>query len=115
MVETKIHPTAIVADNATIGAGSSIGPYCMVDGDVVLGTGCQLVSHVAVSGRTTIGAGTRIFPFASIGHQPQDLKYRGEPSTLSIGDNCIIREGVTINQDLEEDVCPFSIFQCWLS
>lgn len=101
MDETKIHPTAIVADNATIGAGSSIGPYCMVDGDVVLGTGCQLVSHVAVSGRTTIGAGTRIFPFASIGHQPQDLKYRGEPSTLSVGDNCIIREGVTINPGTE--------------
>ena len=65
--------------------------------DVTLGEGVHLLSHVVVAGRTSIGAGTRIFPFASIGHEPQDLKFRGEPSTLTIGAGCLIREGVTMN------------------
>ncbi|MGI9408550.1 MAG: acyl-ACP--UDP-N-acetylglucosamine O-acyltransferase [Hyphomicrobiaceae bacterium] len=101
MVETTIHQSAIVADSATIGEGCTIGPYCVVDGDVELGPGCTLLSHVVVSGRTRIGAETKIYPFASIGHQPQDLKYQGEPSTLDIGRQCIIREGVTINPGTE--------------
>ena len=63
----------------------------------MLGDGVRLVSHVSVAGDTTIGARTRIFPFASIGHEPQDLKYRGEPVRLSIGEDCLIREGVTMN------------------
>jgi UDP-N-acetylglucosamine acyltransferase len=74
-----------------------IGPFCSVGAEVELGQGCELVSHVVVAGRTSVGPGTRIFPFASIGHQPQDLKYEGEPSTLSLGANCIVREGVTMN------------------
>jgi len=94
---SQIHKTAIVADGARLGAEVRIGAYCVVGQDVVLGDGCELVSHVVVAGRTSIGAATRIFPFASIGHQPQDLKYAGEPSTLSIGTRCIIREGVTMN------------------
>jgi UDP-N-acetylglucosamine acyltransferase len=69
----------------------------MVGADVVLGDGVELVSHAVVAGHTTIGAKTRIFPFASIGHQPQDLKYRGERATLAVGSECIIREGVTMN------------------
>ena len=92
-----IHPAAVVDARATIGQGVSIGPFCMVGPDVVLGDGVQLISHVAVAGRTTVGARTRVFPFASIGHQPQDLKFRGEPSTLTIGSACLIREGVTMN------------------
>lgn len=96
-----IHPTAIVEDGARIGEGVSIGPYCVVGPEVTLGDGCELVSHVAVAGRTTIGPRTRIFPFASIGHQPQDLKYRGEASTLTIGAECTIREGVTMNPGTE--------------
>jgi UDP-N-acetylglucosamine acyltransferase len=72
-----------------------------VGADVSLGEGVELKSHVVVTGRTTIGARCRIFPFASIGHQPQDLKYKGEPSTLSIGSDCLIREGVTINPGTE--------------
>ena len=100
-METFIHPTAVVEDGAVIGAGARIGPFCMVGPEVVLGEGCQLLSHVAVAGRTTIGARTRIFPFASIGHIPQDLKYRGEASTLSIGADCMIREGVTMNPGTE--------------
>ncbi len=92
-----IHPTAIVEEGASLGADVKIGPYSFVGRDVSLGDGVELVSHAVVAGRTTIGPRTRIFPFASIGHQPQDLKYKGEPSTLTIGADCIIREGVTIN------------------
>ncbi len=100
-METFIHKTAIVEDGAKIGAGAKIGPFCMVGPEVELGEGCELVSHVAVAGQTTIGARTRIFPFASIGHIPQDLKYRGEPSTLTIGSDCTLREGVTMNPGTE--------------
>lgn len=101
MPEARIHSTAIVEAGATIGEGVVIGPFCMVGPDVVLEDGVELVSHAVVAGRTTIGARTRIFPFASIGHQPQDLKYKGEPSTLTIGTDCIIREGVTMNPGTE--------------
>ena len=97
MTETFIHPSAVVEDGAKIGAGVRIGPFCMVGPDVELGEGCELISHVAVAGRTAIGPRTKIYPFASIGHAPQDLKYAGEPSTLQIGADCTIREGVTIN------------------
>ncbi len=101
MADNQIHPTAIVEDGARLGSGLKIGPYCMVGRDAALGDGVELVSHVVVAGRTTIGARTRIFPFASIGHPPQDLKYKGEPSTLSIGADCMIREGVTMNPGTE--------------
>lgn len=80
-----------------VGDNVRIGPCCHVGSGVRLGDGVELVSHVVVAGRTTIGARTRIFPFASVGHQPQDLKYKGEPSTLTIGSDCLIREGVTMN------------------
>ena len=97
MSETTIHASAIIESGAKLGDAVKIGPYCLVGSEVELGAGCDLVSHVVVTGRTRIGAGTRIYPFASIGHPPQDLKYRGEPSTLSIGSECLIREGVTMN------------------
>lgn len=97
----KIHPTAIIEDGARIGADVVIGPYCHIGPDVELGDGSVLESHVVLAGRTKIGARARIFPFASIGHQPQDLKYRGEPSTLTIGEDCLIREGVTMNPGTE--------------
>lgn len=98
---TTIHPTAIVSSRAVLGAGVSIGPYCTVDEHVVLGDGVELLAHVAVSGRTEIGARTRIFPFSSIGFEPQDLKYHGEPSRLVIGSDCVIREHVTISPGTE--------------
>lgn len=97
MADAQIHPTAIVESGADLGDGVKIGPYCIVGPQVTLGEGCELVSHAIVAGRTMIGPRTRIFPFASIGHQPQDLKYGGEPSTLTIGADCLIREGVTMN------------------
>lgn len=98
---TNIHPTAIVAPKAKIGAGVSIGPYCCIGPDVTLGDGVTLLSHVIVTGHTTVGGNSRIFPFASIGHQPQDMKYKGEPSRLEIGCNNVIREHVTMNPGTE--------------
>lgn len=92
-----IHETAIVASGATLADNVVIGAYCVIDDQVSLGVGVILESHVVISGRTTIGAHCHIFPFASIGLSPQDLKYDGEPSELIIGDNNVIREHVTMN------------------
>ncbi|MFN0218904.1 MAG: acyl-ACP--UDP-N-acetylglucosamine O-acyltransferase [Hyphomicrobium sp.] len=97
MAEAAIHPTAVVEDGAKIAAAVKIGPFCMVGRDATLHEGVELVSHVAIAGTTEIGPRTRIFPFASIGHQPQDLKYKGEPCSLTVGADCLIREGVTMN------------------
>src|SRR5690606_29813785 len=77
-VTAAIHPTAIVSDHATLGENVSIGPYCIVGADVTLGDGVRLVSHVSVDGRPAIGARTTVYPFSSIGHPPQDLKFEGE-------------------------------------
>ena len=96
-----IHPSAIVDPAAKLGEGVDIGPFCVVGPDVTLGDGVRLVSHVAVDGRTNIGAETVIYPFASIGHRPQDLKFHGEPSELVIGARNQIREHVTMNPGTE--------------
>lgn len=98
---SAIHPSAVVEDGARLGEGVSIGPFCHVGPQVVLGDGVVLKSHVAVAGRTTVGARTQVFPFASVGHQAQDLKYRGETASLTIGTDCIVREGVTLNPGTE--------------
>ena len=97
----QIHATAIVAPGANLADDVVIGPYCVLGGQVELGAGVRLMSHVVVEGRTIIGEGTRIFPFASIGLEPQDLKYRGEDSSLSIGRHNTIREYVTMNPGTE--------------
>jgi UDP-N-acetylglucosamine acyltransferase len=94
---SAIHPTAIVEPGAALGTDVRVGPYCHIGPRVVLEDGVELLSHVAVAGITRVGARTRIFPFASIGHQPQDLKYKGEESRLEIGPDNIIREYVTMN------------------
>ena len=96
-----IHATAIVASGATLGADVQIGPYCVVGSDVELGDETVLHSHVVVEGRTSIGPRTQIFPFASLGHRPQDLKYHGELSKLIIGADNVIREHVTMNPGTE--------------
>jgi UDP-N-acetylglucosamine acyltransferase len=100
-MSADIHPNAIVGDGVTVGEGVRVGPFCVVEGDVRLGDGVELVSHVAVSGNTLIGDRTRVFPFASIGHQPQDQKFGGEVSYLEVGSDCIIREHVTMNPGTE--------------
>src|SRR5271169_5130043 len=92
-----IHPSAVTEDGARLGAGVEIGPFCHVGSQAKLGDGVRLISHVSLAGDTTVGARTVIYPFASIGHPPQDLKYRGEPVRLTIGEDCVIREGVTMN------------------
>ncbi|MEC9347879.1 MAG: acyl-ACP--UDP-N-acetylglucosamine O-acyltransferase [Pseudomonadota bacterium] len=97
----SVHPSAIVGDNVRLGADVRIGPYCVLDGDIDIGDGVELLSHVVVAGRTRIGARTKIYPFASVGHAPQDTKYGGEPSRLEIGSDCIIREHVTLNPGTE--------------
>ncbi len=96
-----IHPTAIVAGGAELGEGVRIGPYCMVGEHVRLHQGVNLISHVTIAGRTEIGAETALYPFSSIGHPPQDLKYKGEPSRLVVGARCQIRESVTMNTGTE--------------
>ncbi|HEU4518082.1 MAG TPA: acyl-ACP--UDP-N-acetylglucosamine O-acyltransferase [Microvirga sp.] len=97
MSGTLVHPSAVIEDGAKLGEGVRIGPFCLVGAEVVLGEGCELKSHVVVTGRTTVGPRTKIYPFASVGHAPQDLKFAGEPSTLEVGAECTIREGVTMN------------------
>src|SRR6516165_5813194 len=117
----QIHPTAIVAPGAMLAQDVVVGPYCIVGEHVTLDAGVMLCSHVVVDGRTTIGAGTRIFPFASIGLEPQDLKYRGEESALVIDDYavlgglCAIHQYVRIGKHamiggmsgVERDVIPY--------
>ncbi len=96
-----IHSSAVVDPSAMLGDGVLIGPYCVVGPNVELAAGVSLKSHVVIDGRTKIGAGTEIYPFASIGSAPQDMKYAGEPSTLTIGKNNRIREHVTMNPGTE--------------
>lgn len=92
----NIHPTAIIEDGAQIGQNVIIGPYCTVGNRVVLKNNVTLKSHVCVAGDTVIGEGTQVYPFASLGQAPQDLKFGGEHSRTRIGKNCTIREYVTI-------------------
>jgi UDP-N-acetylglucosamine acyltransferase len=94
----SIHPTAIVAEGAKIPASCTVGPYCTIGANVVLGERCVLVSHVVLDGHLTMGDDNRVFPFACLGVAPQDLKYKGEPTQLVIGDNNEIREYVTISR-----------------
>ena len=98
---TGIHETAIIDDGATIGENVTVGPYSVGGPNVVLGDSCTLESHVVVGGNTILGPKNHLFSFASIGIQPQDLKYRGEKSRLEIGAYNVIREHVTMNPGTE--------------
>ena len=92
-----IHPSAIVEDGASIAPDVTIGPFAVVGKNVSIASGSVLHSHVVVDGHTSIGEKTEVFPFASLGARPQDLKYSGEASKLIIGSGNIIREHVTMN------------------
>jgi UDP-N-acetylglucosamine acyltransferase len=94
----SIHPTAIVAPTARIPQPCNVGPYCTIGPEVTLGEDCDLVSHVVLDGKTTFGARNRVYSFACLGVAPQDLKYRGEPTALEMGDDNTIREYVTISR-----------------
>ena len=93
----NIHPTSIVSSNAEIGNNVSIGPYCIINSNVTIGSNCKLIGNVYIDGNTEIGSNCTFYPFSSIGTNPQDLKYKGEASSLKIGNNNIFREYVTIN------------------
>ena len=94
----SIHPSAIVAAGAIIPSSCSVGPFCTVGENVVLGERCDLVSHVVLDGHLTMGDDNRVFPFTSLGCSPQDLKYKGEPTKLTIGRGNTFRESVTISR-----------------
>lgn len=98
-----IHESAIISPVAKIGKSVKIGAFCVVGDQVAIGDGTELKSHVVLDGFTTIGKNNVIFPFASIGHRPQDLKYKGESSKVIIGDNNTIREYVTIQPGTQGD------------
>ena len=96
-----IHKTAIIDANAKISDNVKIGPYSVIGPNVEIGEGTVIQSHVNISGDTKIGLNNKIYPFASIGNDPQDLKFKGEKTKLEIGDNNKIREYVTINPGTE--------------
>ena len=96
-----IHNSSIIDKEAKIGKNVKIGPFCYIGPKVQIGDNVELISNVHIEGNTKLGQGTKIFPFASIGTQPQDLKYKGEANSLEIGENNIIREYVTINPGTE--------------
>ncbi len=96
-----IHPAAHVEPGATIGPGVRIGPFCLIGPEVRLDAGVVVKSHAVITGRTTIGEGSVIFPFATLGEVPQDLKFRGEKTALVIGARNRIREHVTMNTGTE--------------
>lgn len=94
---TKIHDTALVDPGAELHSEVEIGPYCVIGPHVKIGAGTRVKSHVVIEGNTSLGEGNTIFQFATIGSIPQDLKYRGEPSKLVIGNHNTIREFVSLN------------------
>ena len=94
----RIHATAIVAATAVIPKSCTVGPWCTVGPHVILGDECELISHVVLDGHLTAGARNRFFPFASVGAEPQDLKYEGEATGVTLGDDNSIRECVTISR-----------------
>ncbi|MCD8340216.1 MAG: acyl-ACP--UDP-N-acetylglucosamine O-acyltransferase [Burkholderiales bacterium] len=99
----QIHPTAIVDPKAQLAESVVIGPYCTVGPNVKVGEGTVLESHVILKGHTTIGKNNKIYPFAAIGIEPQDKKYRGEPTRLVIGDDNVIREHCTLSTGTVQD------------
>ncbi len=94
----SIHPTAIVDPSAKVPQSCSIGPYCVVHAGVELGESCELMSHVVVGGPSRFGSHNKIYPFAAVGTDPQDVSYRGEPTRLEVGDHNVVREYVTITR-----------------
>ncbi|HXG48364.1 MAG TPA: acyl-ACP--UDP-N-acetylglucosamine O-acyltransferase [Methylomirabilota bacterium] len=93
-----IHSTAVIHPRAQVDPSVMVGPYSVIDADVVVGPGCWLGSHVYLTGKTVIGSGNRFFSGAVVGEAPQDLKYKGDPSGLRIGNNNTFREHCTVHR-----------------
>src|ERR1700741_5269239 len=98
MSGVTVHPTALVDPSVELGAGTVVGPYCIVGAGVSLGESCWLQHHVTLAGPLRAGNGNKFYAYCSIGQQTQDLKYRGEPTYLEIGDENTFREFVTVNR-----------------
>ena len=98
---SKIHPTAIIEDGATLGSEVAVGAYSHIGPQVKLGDGCTLHSHVVLCGNTTIGEQNVFHPFAYVGGEPQDLKYHGEDTQVIVGDHNTFREGVSVHRGTE--------------
>lgn len=98
MSVTSVHPTSIVEQGAKIGNGVSIGPFCHVGSEAVIGDDVVLISHVVIMGPTILGSGSKVYPNAVLGGDPQNTKHKGGHTTLVIGKNCMIREGVTMHR-----------------
>ncbi|MDB2360648.1 acyl-ACP--UDP-N-acetylglucosamine O-acyltransferase [Porticoccaceae bacterium] len=98
-----INSQAIIDPSATIGENVSIGPWTLIGPEVVIGDNCQIASHVVIRGPSFIGANNKIYQFSTIGDDTPDLKYKGEPTKLIIGDDNVIREGVTIHRGTVQD------------
>ena len=94
----RIHSTALVDSRAELADDVEVGPYCYIGPDVVIGPGTVLYSHVVIKGRVVLGRDNQIYPFVTIGFEPQDVKYHGEPTAVEIGDANIIREYVSIHR-----------------
>jgi UDP-N-acetylglucosamine acyltransferase len=94
----SIHSSAVVAEGAVVPASCTVGPFCTIGANVVLGEDCELISHVVLDGHTTLGRGCKVYSFACVGISPQDLKYAGEPTRVTVGDDTTIREYVTISR-----------------
>jgi UDP-N-acetylglucosamine acyltransferase len=97
----RIHPSAVVAPEVELGAGVTVGPFCLLNGCIRIGAGTRLIGHVTILGDTVIGEGNVIHPNAVIGDEPQDLAYTGGPRRVTIGDRNVFREGVTIHRGSE--------------
>src|SRR5260221_10632320 len=98
MAETQIHPTAIVDPKGRLGGGVRGGPYAIVGAEVELGDGCRVGHHATIDGPTAIGPRNEFFPYAAIGFKTQDLKYKGEPTYLEIGEGNVFREFCTVHR-----------------
>ncbi|KRO92502.1 MAG: UDP-N-acetylglucosamine acyltransferase [SAR92 bacterium BACL26 MAG-121220-bin70] len=98
-----IHPSAIIDPSAVIGENVTVGPWTTIGPDVKIGDGCSISSHVVIKGPSTLGKNNRIYQFSTVGEDTPDLKYKGEPTQLVIGDNNTIREGVTIHRGTIQD------------
>ena len=102
IIDVKIHPTAIISNEAKIGSGVEIGPYSIIGSDVYIGENVYIGPHVIIEGKTEIGPNCKLIAACSIGFPPQDISYKGEPTGVKIGEGTIIREYVTINRAVKE-------------